>query len=66
MSIPLRIKELIWPPWAERCRRNAGWEINHRVICYLFGEVAACFDLEVRRGYIAAARLVNSKMKELA
>ena len=66
MTIPLWAKELIWPPWAAACRRKMGWEINHRVICYLFGAMDSCFDSEMRRGYIAAARLVNSKMKDLA
>ena len=64
--IPLWLKALIWPPWAEKIRRDQGWSKNHRVICYLFGCMGECSDEQESRDLISAARIVNRRMKELA
>ena len=64
--IPLWLKALIWPAWAEKIRRDQGWSKNHRVMCYLFGCMDGCFDPQEQRNLIAAARLVNQRMRYLA
>jgi hypothetical protein len=60
--IPLWLKELIWPAWAERARRDAGWWKLERVCWYL---VMRDESWPIDRGDIAAARIVNRLMKEL-
>ena len=63
MTLLFWIKELIWPSWSERARRDTGCQKLERVGWYL---VMRDESWPMDRGDIAATRIINRLMKELA
>jgi hypothetical protein len=56
----LWIKQLVWPPWAERCRRDIAWGICIRAVHHL--AMKQSYD----HNDLEAAKLINRIAKELS
>jgi hypothetical protein len=57
--IPLRLKDLVWPPWGWEARRSTGWWKLIDAVEYLVMKESC------DKNDIAAARILNNLVKGL-